>query len=68
MIFFGRDYFTTQHPELLAAVRRQAATFAWGELITVADTPDAAVDFIRAHDPDVDGRAQVERRRVHQVL
>jgi len=68
MIFFGRDYFTTQHPELLAAVRRQAATFAWGELITVADTPDAAVDFIRAHDPDIDGRAQVERRRVHQVL
>jgi hypothetical protein len=67
MIFFGRDFFTAQHPELLAAVRRQADTFAWDELITVADTPDAAVDFILAHDPDTDGRAEIERRRVHRV-
>jgi hypothetical protein len=28
MVFFGHDYFTTQHPEALAAVRRQAGTFA----------------------------------------
>jgi predicted Rossmann-fold nucleotide-binding protein len=68
MVFFGRDFFTTQHPELLAAVRRQAVTFAWDELIAVAETPDAVVEFILAHDPDTDGRAEIERRRVHQDL
>jgi predicted Rossmann-fold nucleotide-binding protein len=67
MIFFGRQFFEQEHPELLAAARRQAETFGWSELIAVSDDPDEIVAFIDQHDPDATGRAAVERRRTHQV-
>jgi predicted Rossmann-fold nucleotide-binding protein len=66
MIFFGRQFFENEHPELLAAVRRQAETFGWSELIAVSDDPDEIVAFVKQHDPDAAGRAGVERRRTHQ--
>jgi hypothetical protein len=65
-VFFGCEFFEREHPELLAAVRRQAAAFGWSELVTVCDTPDDARAFIDRHDPDRTGTAGVERRRVHQ--
>jgi predicted Rossmann-fold nucleotide-binding protein len=66
MIFFGRQFFEQEHPELLGAVRRQAETFGWSDLVAVSDDPDEVVAFIDAHDPDAAGRAGVERRRTHQ--
>jgi predicted Rossmann-fold nucleotide-binding protein len=65
MVFFGREYFERDHPELVTAVRRQAADFGWSELFTVCDKPDEVVAFIAAHDPDAAGAAGVERRRTH---
>jgi predicted Rossmann-fold nucleotide-binding protein len=67
MIFFGRQFFEQDHPEILAAVRRQAETFGWSELIAVSDDPDEIVAFIDEHDPDAAGRAGVERRRTHRL-
>ena len=66
MLFFGRKFFEHEHPELVTAVRRQARTFAWPELVAVCDDPDEVVAFISAHDPDAAGRAGVERRRTHR--
>ena len=66
VVFFGRRYFEQERPELLTAVRRQAAEFGWPELVAVFDEPDEVVAFIAAHDPDGSGRAGVARRRTHQ--
>src|SRR4029434_10760890 len=33
MVFFGRQFFERDHPELVAAARHQAAAFDWAELI-----------------------------------
>ena len=65
MIFFGRAFFEGEHPELVAAARRQAETFGWGDLISVSDDPDEVVAFIDDHDPDGAGHSGVERRRSH---
>ena len=65
MVFFGRDFFERENPELVIATRRQATEFGWPELFTVCDEPDDVVAFIEAHDPDAAGRAGVERRRLH---
>jgi predicted Rossmann-fold nucleotide-binding protein len=67
VVFFDSDFFAVEHQELVAAARRQAATFGWSELLTVVDTPAEAVAFIDRHDPDGTGRAAVERRRKHRV-
>jgi len=66
LVFFGRDYFERERPELLAAARRQADAFGWPELVAVFDEPDEVVAFIAEHDPDGSGRAGVARRRTHQ--
>jgi predicted Rossmann-fold nucleotide-binding protein len=66
MVFFGREFFERDHPELVTAARRQATEFGWSELFTVCDEPDAVVAFIAAHDPDAAGHAGVERRRRHR--
>jgi len=66
MVFFGRQFFEHEHPELVAAARRQAEMFGWPELIAVCDEPDEVVAFISEHDPDAAGRAGVERRRAHR--
>jgi predicted Rossmann-fold nucleotide-binding protein len=65
MVFFGRDFFERDHPELVTAARRQATEFGWPDLFTVCDEPDDVVAFIDAHDPDSAGHAGVERRRLH---
>jgi predicted Rossmann-fold nucleotide-binding protein len=61
MVFLGRDFHEHEEPELVLAVRRQAARFGWSELVTVVDEVDDAVAFVLAHDPDVG--ATVARRR-----
>lgn len=65
MVFLGRQHFEVEHAELVAAVRRQAAAFGWGELVFTCDDPFEAVAFISEHDPDAAGAAPVERRRAH---
>ena len=65
MVFLGRRYFDDEHSELVAAVRRQAATFGWADLVLTCDDPLDAVAFISAHDPDAAGAATVEPRRTH---
>ena len=55
MVFFGREFFEREHPELVTAARRQADEFGWSELFTVCDEPDEVVAFIAAHDPDASG-------------
>jgi predicted Rossmann-fold nucleotide-binding protein len=64
MVFLGRAFHEREQPELLAAVRRQAATFGWSELVAVVDDVDDAVAFVREHDPDgaLDGLARHRRR------
>jgi len=66
MVFLGRDFYEREEPELVLAVRRQAARFGWSELVTVVDDIDDAVAFVLAHDPDGKsngGGPTVERRR-----
>ena len=52
MVFFGREFFEREHPELVTAARRQATEFGWADLFTVCDEPEEIVAFIAAHDPD----------------
>jgi len=65
VVFLGRHHFEVEHPELVAAVRRQAAMFGWEALVFTCDDPLDAVGFIGAHDPDGHGTAPVDRRRTH---
>jgi predicted Rossmann-fold nucleotide-binding protein len=65
MVFLGRQFFGTERSELVAAVRRQADAFGWGELVFTCDDPLEAVAFIAAHDPDASGMAAVGRLRTH---
>jgi predicted Rossmann-fold nucleotide-binding protein len=65
VVMFGAEYWTKTRPELLRAVQRQADEFGWADLVAVVDDPDAAVAFIRRHDPDAGGQAGVEPRRRH---
>jgi predicted Rossmann-fold nucleotide-binding protein len=65
MVFLGRQFFERERAELVAAVRRQAVAFGWGELVSTCDDPLEAVAFIAAHDPDASGTARVERLRTH---
>ena len=66
MIFFGARFFDTDRAELLAAARRQADEFGWGDLLTVRDDPADVLAFINSHDPDGEGASTVERRRRHR--
>jgi predicted Rossmann-fold nucleotide-binding protein len=66
MVFLDRHHFEVEHPELVAAARRQASTFGWDDLITVCDDPFEAAAFVARHDPDASGHAGVERRRAHR--
>jgi predicted Rossmann-fold nucleotide-binding protein len=66
MVFFGREFFEEQHPELLAATRRQADAFGWSALVAVSERPDEIAAFIAEHDPDASGTSGIERRRAHQ--
>jgi predicted Rossmann-fold nucleotide-binding protein len=61
MVFLGRAFHEQEEPELVLAVRRQAARFGWSHLVTVVDDVEDAVAFVAAHDPD--GDATVTRRR-----
>jgi predicted Rossmann-fold nucleotide-binding protein len=65
MVFFGTGHFGGEHPEPLAAVRRQADAFGWGDLIFLTDDPPAVVAFVDANDPDRDATAGPDRRRTH---
>jgi predicted Rossmann-fold nucleotide-binding protein len=65
MVFLGRQFFETERRELVAAVRRQADAFGWGELVFTCDDAHEAVAFIAAHDPDGSGTAAVGRLRTH---
>jgi len=65
VVFLGRQHFGSEHPELVEAVRKQAAAFGWDDLVFTCDDPHEAVAFIGDHDPDAGGAAPVERRRTH---
>jgi predicted Rossmann-fold nucleotide-binding protein len=52
MVFLGIEFHERAEPELVRAVRRQAARFGWPELVTVVDDVDDAVAFLLAHDTD----------------
>jgi predicted Rossmann-fold nucleotide-binding protein len=62
MVFFERAFYEETEPELLAAVRRQAAAFGWAELVTVVDAAADVVAFLGAH-PDDRGSTVVRGRR-----
>jgi len=63
MVFFERAFYEHAEPELLVAVRRQAAAVGWAELVTVVDDAADAVAFLRAHDPDDVGATVARGRR-----
>jgi predicted Rossmann-fold nucleotide-binding protein len=63
LVFLGRHFFEDDQPELVGAVRRQAAAFGWGDLVTVCDEPHEAVEAIARSDPDRSGSAGVVRAR-----
>lgn len=65
VVFLDRQHFEVEHAELVAAVRKQADAFGWGDLVLTCDDPLEAVAFINEHDPDAAGAASVERRRTH---
>ncbi len=67
VVFLGHQHYEFEHPELIAAVRNQAAAFGWDDLVFTCDDPLEAVAFIGAHDPDAGGTAPVERHRTHGV-
>ena len=62
----GSRFFERDRAELLAAARRQADEFGWGDLVAVRDDPAEVVAFIASHDPDLVGAAAVERRQRHR--
>ena len=66
LVFLGRRFFEEESPELLAATRRQAAAFGWGDLVALCERPDEAVAFLEAHDPDRTGGAGVLRARTRR--
>jgi predicted Rossmann-fold nucleotide-binding protein len=68
MVFLDSSFFEVEHPELLAATRRQAETFGWEDLVEVCDDPVDVVDFIAAHDPDGPGSSGVQQRRAHHDM
>ena len=62
MVFFGRDFFEREQPELLAAVRRQADAFGWAELVDRGRRRRRrAWRSSRAHDPDATARHAARR-------
>jgi len=63
MVFFERAFYEEAEPELLAAVRRQAAAFGWAELVTVVDDAPDVLAFLGAHDPDGRGSTVARGRR-----
>jgi predicted Rossmann-fold nucleotide-binding protein len=63
VVFFDRRRFEAEQPEVVAAVRRQAAAFGWDDLVALADEPDEVVAFLRATDPDRSGTAGIVRGR-----
>lgn len=64
MVFLGHEFYEHREPELVIAIRRQAARFGWSDLVTVVDDVGDALEFVRAHDPDGgDGRVVRGRRR-----
>jgi predicted Rossmann-fold nucleotide-binding protein len=63
LVFLGRRFFEEEQPELVGAVRRQAAAFGWDDLVAVCDEPHEAVDAIARSDPDRTGSAEVVRAR-----
>ena len=63
MVFLGRDFYEREEPELLLAVRRQAARFGWSELVTVVGDIDDAVAFGRGHAPGGEGGRPTGARR-----
>jgi predicted Rossmann-fold nucleotide-binding protein len=65
VVFLDQQHFEVEHAELVAAVRKQADAFGWGDLVLTCDDPLEAVAFINEHDPDAAGAASVERRRTH---
>ena len=65
MVLFDSAFYEHDHPELLAALRRQAAAFGWDSLLAVRDNPEDVLAFVQAHDPDAAGAAGVDRRRSH---
>ncbi len=65
MVLFGSSFYERDHPELLAALHRQAAHFGWDSLLAVRDDPGDVLSFVQAHDPDAAGAAGVDRRRSH---
>jgi hypothetical protein len=62
-VFFERAFYEEAEPELLAAVRRQAAAFGWAELVTVVDDASDVLAFLGAHDPDGRGSTVARGRR-----
>ena len=67
MVFFDRAFFEQDQPELVAAVRRQATTFGWSELVAVCESTDEVEAFLSANDPASAGSAGVDRRRRHTM-
>jgi predicted Rossmann-fold nucleotide-binding protein len=63
MVLFGSDYYERTRPDLLAALRHQAAAYGWEHLLSVHDDPAAVLAFVNAHDPDAAGTATIQRRR-----
>jgi predicted Rossmann-fold nucleotide-binding protein len=66
MVFLGRAFHELEEPEILIALRRQAARFGWADLVTVVDDVDDAVAFVVEHDPERVGdgpHAPLARRR-----
>jgi len=63
LVFLGHRFFEEEQPELVGAVRRQAAAFGWGDLVHVCDAAAEAVSFLAGTDPDRSGDAGVVRAR-----
>ena len=67
MVFFGREFFEAQHPELLAAVRRQADSVRLGRADRRLRCARRRGGIHPARTiPTRVGREGIERRRAHQ--
>jgi predicted Rossmann-fold nucleotide-binding protein len=66
VVFFRPDEDEGPDRHLLEALRVQAASYGWGDLVAVCATVDDVVAFVDAHAPPDDAPATIDRRRTHR--
>jgi predicted Rossmann-fold nucleotide-binding protein len=66
MVFFAAHLEREPDRDLVAALRFQAASYGWGDLVAVCATVDDVVEFLQPRVPHDTATATIDRRRMHR--